>query len=81
MIRARSVLVLSTLALAQLVVGLAPLPAQAADKVKDLAKLEEKYEKELKRCREGERRQCDRAKLTQADIEELKRVIAQQDAN
>ena len=59
------------------VIALGPWPAQAADEVEDLAKLEKKYEKELKRCREGERRQCDRAKLTQADIEELKRVIAQ----
>ena len=60
------------------IAGATALPAAAADDARDkeLAKLEKKYEKELKRCREGERRQCDRAKLTQADIEELKRVIA-----
>ena len=60
------------------VISLSPLPAYAADDAKDLAKLEKKYEKELKRCREGDRRQCDRAKITKADIEELKRVIAKQ---
>ncbi|MEO0871053.1 MAG: hypothetical protein AAFY19_03705 [Pseudomonadota bacterium] len=58
------------------VIGLSPQPALAADEIDDLAKLEKKYEKELKRCREGDRRQCDRAKITQADIEELKRAIA-----
>ena len=58
------------------IIGLSPLPALAADEIDDLAKLEKKYEKELKRCREGDRRQCDRAKITQADIEELKRAIA-----
>ncbi|MEM6857099.1 MAG: hypothetical protein AAF559_04435 [Pseudomonadota bacterium] len=58
------------------IMGLAPQPAYAADDVKELAKLEKKYEKELKRCREGDRRQCDRAKITQADIEALKRAIA-----
>ena len=68
-------------ALFQFVAGLGMIslslqPAHAADEVDDLAKLEKKYEKELKRCREGDRRQCDRAKITQADIEELKRVIA-----
>ena len=65
------------------VIGLFAAPTQAADQAreKDLAKLEKKYEKELKRCREGERRQCDRAKITQADIEELKRVIAEEKAN
>ena len=57
-------------------ISLSLQPAHAADEVDDLAKLEKKYEKELKRCREGDRRQCDRAKITQADIEELKRVIA-----
>lgn len=60
------------------IAGATALPAAARDDARDreLAKLEKKYEKELKRCREGERRQCDRAKITQADIEELKRVIA-----
>jgi len=43
---------------------------------KELTKLEKKYEKELKRCREGDRRGCDRAKLSQANIEEVKRALA-----
>ncbi|MEO1730490.1 MAG: hypothetical protein AAFR64_07100 [Pseudomonadota bacterium] len=41
----------------------------------ELEKLEKKYEKELKRCREGDRRNCDKAKLIQADIEELKKEM------
>jgi len=74
----RRPIVLIQIALSLGVIGFLPLRAQAADEVEDLKKLEKKYEKELKRCREGDRRQCDRAKLTQADIEELKRVIAQE---
>ena len=41
----------------------------------ELEDLEKKYEKQLKRCREGDRRDCDKAKLPQADIEELKRRL------
>lgn len=40
-----------------------------------LEELEKDYEKQLKRCREGDQRDCDKAKLTQADIEELKRTM------
>ncbi len=60
------------------------MPAAAFDddkaRAKELAKLEKRYEKELKRCREGDRRICLRARTTQADIEELKRAIAEKPA-
>ena len=45
------------------------------EREEELEKLEKKYDKELKRCREGDRRNCDKAKLLQADIEELKREL------
>ena len=53
-----------------------PAAGQSSDEAeKKLAKLEKRYEKELKRCREGDRRVCLRARTTQADIEELKRTL------
>ncbi|MEO1490406.1 MAG: hypothetical protein AAFR88_13380 [Pseudomonadota bacterium] len=37
----------------------------------ELAKLERRYEDELKKCREGDARECNRAKETYAEIQEL----------
>ncbi len=37
----------------------------------ELGKLNRRYEKELKQCREGERRACDDARMTYADMQEL----------
>lgn len=37
----------------------------------ELAKLERRYTKQLKRCREGERRECERARQTYNDMQEL----------
>ncbi len=37
----------------------------------ELGKLERRYEKELKECREGDRRACDAARMTHADMQEL----------
>ena len=38
----------------------------------ELGKLQRQYDKELKDCREGDRRACNKAQLTYADIEQLK---------
>ena len=40
-----------------------------------LGKLERRYEKQLKRCREGDRRECDRARLTYSEIGEMKATM------
>ncbi|MEE4288503.1 MAG: hypothetical protein V2J14_03965 [Erythrobacter sp.] len=41
----------------------------------ELGKLQRQYDKELEDCREGDRRACNKAQLTYADIEQLKRTI------
>lgn len=38
---------------------------------KKLRKLEDRYEKELKMCREGDQRACDDAKMTYNDIQQM----------
>lgn len=46
----------------------------------ELGKLERRYEKQLKECREGDRRACDDAQMTYADMQQLlRRAPAQAD--
>ncbi len=44
---------------------------QLRKREEELGKLERRYEKELKDCREGERRACDKARMTYADMQAL----------
>ena len=49
---------------------------ELSEREEELAKLERRYEKQLKRCREGDRRICEKAKLTYADIQKLMRELS-----
>ncbi|MEO0462599.1 MAG: hypothetical protein AAF127_05675 [Pseudomonadota bacterium] len=41
----------------------------------ELGKLERKYEKQLRRCGEGDARKCEDAKVTYAEMQDLKRTL------